>query len=152
MPRWLYNYTIHGLLSVLISVFFDMLSKVCSQCSIIVQVASSLWLRPCLPIYKTSGESIETGRADRLNEANVRASETPELYIALTANATTLCYGETRVTYDARPSIQRCYIQLASLAPRVCTLVLFILLCSHFEVSRFFVVWLLLIPTFEQLL
>ena len=47
-----------------------MLSKVYSQCSIIVQLASSLWLRPCLPIYKTSG--------DRLNKANMRASETPE--------------------------------------------------------------------------
>ena len=36
------------------------LSKVCSQCSIIVQVVRSLWMRPYLPIYKTSGESIET--------------------------------------------------------------------------------------------
>ena len=43
--------------------WINMLSKVCSQCSIIVQVASSLWLQPCLPIYKMSGESIKTQKS-----------------------------------------------------------------------------------------
>ena len=49
-PHWLYDPQA--------SLWINMLSKVYSQCSIIVQVASSLWMQPCLPIYKTSGESI----------------------------------------------------------------------------------------------
>ena len=64
-PHWLYNPRASNSFDLCFLCFqwINMLSKVCSQCSIIVQVASSLWLRPCLPIYKTSGESIETQKS-----------------------------------------------------------------------------------------
>ena len=51
----------------------------------------------------------------------------------------TLCYGETRVTGsvdEARPMQHTAMLQLVHLAPRVCTLVLFINICTHHQKKK----------------